>query len=200
MDQNFAISQLGEMPPSDAEDEEKGIPGEDTDEDQVKLKLPISLLTLKLLKIKTIEVMTHDDLVTIQFHFITILIGPRRDRRLGTVADLLLRHHEPPGDRHVLPDPHHDLHERQGGLLVRPTAEHARLFFSNDLLPGISRKVLEYCIESHLDLDVNTWREKSGQSEGGCLILNTSFSERAGHTVGGVNGSLGEKKIFGSTN
>ena len=35
MEQNFAESQLGEMPPSDAEDEEKGISGEDTNEDQV---------------------------------------------------------------------------------------------------------------------------------------------------------------------
>ena len=48
MDQNFAGSQLSEMPSSDAEDpdEEKGIPSEDPSEDQVKL-----------LKIKTIEAM-----------------------------------------------------------------------------------------------------------------------------------------------
>ena len=124
MDQNFAGSQLGEMHTSDAEDrdEEKGIPSEDPSEDQVKL-----------LKIKTIEAMI--------WYFHTIPTGPRGDRRLGSVADLVLRHHEPPGDRHVLPDPHHDLHERQGRLLVRPTKEHARLFFSNDLLLGITRKV-----------------------------------------------------------
>ena len=48
MHQNFAESQLGEMPPSDAEDpdDEKGIPREDPNEDQVKF-----------LKIKTIEAM-----------------------------------------------------------------------------------------------------------------------------------------------
>ena len=39
MDQNFAGSQLGEMPPSDAEDDEKGIPSEDPSEDQVKLPI-----------------------------------------------------------------------------------------------------------------------------------------------------------------
>ena len=55
MDRNFAGSQLGEMPPSDAEDEEKVIPREDPSEDQVKL--PIFLLTLKILKIKAIEAM-----------------------------------------------------------------------------------------------------------------------------------------------
>ena len=38
MDQNFAGSQLGEMHPSDTEDpdEEKGIPREDPNEDQVR--------------------------------------------------------------------------------------------------------------------------------------------------------------------
>ena len=75
MDQNFAGSQHGEMPPSDTEypDEEKGIPSEDPSEDQVKL--PIYPYTLKLLKIKTIEAM-----IWYQFYFHTIPIGPRGDR------------------------------------------------------------------------------------------------------------------------
>ena len=127
MEQNFAESQLGEMPPSDAEDEEKGISGEDTNEDQVKLPI--------------YEITQNQNIEAMIWYFYTIPTGPRGDRRLGSVADLVLRHHEPPGDRHLLPDPHHDLHERQGRLLVRPTKEHARLFFSNDLLLGISRKV-----------------------------------------------------------
>ena len=45
-------------------------------------------------------------------------------------------------------------------------------------------------------MDVNTWREKSGQSEGGCLILNASYTEGAGSTLSEANVSLGKGKRY----
>ena len=47
MDQNFAGSQLGEMPPSDAEDDEKSVPREDPNEDQVQISLKMKIIKAK---------------------------------------------------------------------------------------------------------------------------------------------------------
>ena len=45
---------------------------------------------------------------------------------LGSLADPLFRRHGPAGDRDLLPDSHHDLHERHGRLLVSAAATFSR--------------------------------------------------------------------------
>ena len=47
----------------------------------------------------------------------------------------------------------------------------------------------------NLDVEVNKWREVSGQNDGNCHIFNTSYTERGGDILGEDNRILGKEGL-----